>query len=55
MLNLLSVFYLILFLDIIIGICLCYIIENFEYFVIILNWLLKKDEKNNFYNNNKIY
>lgn len=48
MLNLLSAFQSIPLLDITIGIRLRHIIENLEYFVIISNRLLKKDEKNNF-------
>lgn len=55
MLNLLSAFHSIPLLDITIGIRLRHIIENLEYLVIISNRLLKKDEKNNFYNNNKVY
>lgn len=55
MLNLLSAFHSIPLLDITIDIRLRHIIENLEYLVIISNRLLKKDEKNNFYNNNKVY
>lgn len=48
MLNLLSAFRSIPLLDITIGIRPRHIIENLEYFVIISNRLLTKDEKNNF-------
>lgn len=48
MLNLLSAFHSIPLLDITIGIRPRHIIENLEYFVIISNRLLTKDEKNNF-------
>lgn len=48
MLNLLSAFHSIPLLDITIGIRPRHIIENLEYFVIISNRLLKKDEKNIF-------
>lgn len=48
MLNLLSAFHSIPLLDITIGIRPRHIIENLEYFVILSNRLLTKDEKNNF-------